>query len=479
MHRRQPTYRQVSALTTCLLLFFIPFSPAMADRTKEKLSQQLLDALELRAPGRGAAAFLLPDSDDFAAIPQDPNNPITAAKVRLGQLLFHETAFGTETPAPDRSETYSCATCHHAAAGFKSGATQGVGDGGSGFARDGKRRRLASGIDADAPEGHVNKPDFQPVTSPTALNAAYQDVMLWDGSLGNTNGGINSIAAKLYEVGPPDLHVNAFGLSGLETQVLAGTRVHRLRFDKGSILQTNNQYRRLYNKAYPDDHTGYIPAESSATPEALGAAKAIAAYERTLLANRAPFQQWLRGKEWAMSKRQLKGALLFFGKANCVSCHTGPALSSAVGASDDQIFFNVGFKNLNTNKKHIHGTVSEGVSRGRGNFTGNPNDDYKFKVTPLYNLKDTRVFGHGASFRTIRQLLRYKNRGKPQRRDTRNLAAGFRPLNLSYRELGQLETFLKSALYDAYLHRYQPRNIPSGNCFPAADFKSALDLRCW
>ena len=35
--------------------------------------------------------------------------------------------------------------------------------------------------------------DVQPVTSPTVLNVAYQDVMLWNGALGNsTNGIINA-----------------------------------------------------------------------------------------------------------------------------------------------------------------------------------------------------------------------------------------------------------------------------------------------
>jgi cytochrome c peroxidase len=37
------------------------------------------------------AAYRLPDSDDFASIPQDPKNPLTTEKVELGKLLFHES----------------------------------------------------------------------------------------------------------------------------------------------------------------------------------------------------------------------------------------------------------------------------------------------------------------------------------------------------------------------------------------------------
>lgn len=480
MQRTQTCYEQWLTATLLLLLLLSLPGTTSANNNHHDLSQQLKSALRLHAPAKGPAAFLLPNERNYRAIPQDRiNNPITPAKVRLGKLLFHETGVGTETTSAERTETYSCATCHHAGAGFKSGIVQGIGDGGHGFARKGSKRRMAKGMNPEAPDGDPSKPDIQPVTSPAALNAAYQNVMLWDGALGNANGSVNSGAANLFTVGPPELKVNEFGLHGLETQVLAGTRVHRLRFDNKSILQTNKHYKRLYRRAFPDGDTGYIPPDSKVTPEALGAAKAIAAYERTLLANRAPFQRWLRGKRNAMTTKQLKGALLFFGKANCVSCHTGPALSSAVGANETDMFFNVGFKDLDTRRKNIHGTVPEDVRRGRGNFTGKPKDDFKFKIPQLYNLKDTSVFGHGGSFKSIKQVLLYKNRGKPQKRNTRNLADEFQPLGLNSRELRELEAFLKTALYDPHLSRYQPRSIPSGNCFPAGDIKSAIDLRCW
>ncbi|MEM7258001.1 MAG: cytochrome c peroxidase [Pseudomonadota bacterium] len=462
-----------------LLSYVIPGVSSASGNSHKQLSTQLNQLLKKLEPGKGKNAFRLPDSHQYRQIPQDRNNRITAAKVRLGKLLFHETAVGTEATADDRVETYSCATCHHAAAGFKAGIPQGIGDGGSGFANKGSKRRLAAGMNPDAADNHPDKPDLQPVTSPAALNAAYQPVMLWDGSLGNGQEGINRGAAKLNVVGPPGVMVNAFGLAGLESQVLAGTRVHRLRFDKNSILQTNKTYKRLYKKAFPNGYTGHIPGGSIVTPEALGAAKAIAAYERTILANKAPFQRWIRGKRSAMTTAQLRGALLFFGeKGNCVSCHTGPALSSAPDAVADDMFFSVGFDDFDLNNSRIFGSVSDEVKRGRGNFTGNASDNFKFKVPQLYNLKDTKVFGHGASFSSIGAVIRYKNKAVPQKH-TRNLAHNFVPLHLNQREIRDLTNFVSNALYDPRLKRYQPRRLPSGNCFPAGDFQSALDLRCW
>jgi cytochrome c peroxidase len=36
--------------------------------------------------------YIMPESDDYASLPnQDPKNPVTEAKVRLGNMLFFET----------------------------------------------------------------------------------------------------------------------------------------------------------------------------------------------------------------------------------------------------------------------------------------------------------------------------------------------------------------------------------------------------
>ncbi len=92
-------------LVTLDILLSVPVGTVLSCERQRDLSEQLLELLELRAAGQGADAFLLPDSGDYAAIPQDPDNPITYAKVKLGKFLFHETGVGTETPSAERSET--------------------------------------------------------------------------------------------------------------------------------------------------------------------------------------------------------------------------------------------------------------------------------------------------------------------------------------------------------------------------------------
>ena len=449
-----------------------------AAETRQAIESELVALLESRSRGGGLADFVLPESDALERIPQDPLNPLTPEKVALGRLLFHDTAVGTASPAPDRRGTYGCASCHHDRAGFKSGLPQGIADGGSGFGRRGERRRLAHGADAAARDGDPLKPDFQPVATPTALNVAYQDAMLWTGALGGRAGGVNDGIAGRVDAGPAGLMVNRFGLSGIETQALAGTRTHRLSFDAGSIVHTDPLYRSLYAAAFPDGDTGAIPPGSEVSAEALGAAKAIAAFERTLLANRAPFQRWLRGERRAMTLRQLRGARLFFGKAGCVGCHTGPALSSWPDADASEVFFAVGFADLDPRRPRVHGTVPDADSRGRGGFTGDPSDDYKVKVPQLYNVADSRAIGHGASFSSVRQVIRYKNTGVAQNGHGTNLSSGFVPLGLRGDEITDLTRFVSGALRDPALARYRPATLPSGNCTPVADFRSALQLGC-
>ena len=211
--------------------------------------------------------------------------------------------------------------------------------------------------------------------------------------------------------------------SGVETQAAAAIGVHRL--------------------------TGIEDVTS--------AAQSMAAYERTVLTNRAPFQKWLRGDKTAMTDNQLKGAQLFFGDAGCSNCHTGPALSSRQYAPADEVFMAVGFADLDA-MNFIVGEVSENVRKGRGGFTKQDLDNYKFKIPTLYNLRDTNIFGHGASFASVRQVVEYKNNAIPQADiPTEYQDYRFTPLGLTEEEIDILVDFLENSLYDTELNRYSPQ----------------------
>ena len=85
------------------------------DSNINSLDQRLQNRLEALS-SEGLDYFVLPSSTDFNKIPQDPNNPITQEKVDLGKLLYHETGLAVDPMHPEAEGTFSCATCHFAAA---------------------------------------------------------------------------------------------------------------------------------------------------------------------------------------------------------------------------------------------------------------------------------------------------------------------------------------------------------------------------
>ncbi len=420
------------------------------DMMQSELDQRLTAVLAAAAP-EGKAAFLLPESNDYANIPQDPNNPISGIKVVLGKLLFHETGIALSPMDLGNMGKFSCASCHFAEAGFQAARFQGIGEGGDGFFR----REVANGFP-------TNLLDVQPIRTPSAMNVAYQDVMLWNGQFGAT--GTNAGTETGWTEGTPKFN-NYLGFQGVETQAIAGLGVHRLVIDRAFMDEKG--YTPLFEAAFPE-----LPdAEKVST---VTGALAIAAYERTLLANQSPWQRWLRGQSSQMSEDEKLGAILFFGKAGCVSCHSGPSLASmsfhAIGMEDLDLCPEPTFGTNPTNTEHL----------GRGGFTGNPSEYYRFKTPQLYNLTDSPFFGHGASFRSVKEVIRYKNAAVAEnnRVPAPALSPLFTPLNLSEVEIEQLTLFLERSLHDNQLSRYVPAAILSGNCFPNNDLGSRQDIGC-
>ncbi len=448
------TFRQIQRLALCLVMSGLLVGCDLfskGDDSDPSLDELLEETLAAAAPGQGMDAFVLPESDDFASIPQDPNNPVTAKKVELGQLLYHETGLLTNPTRPEGLYSASCASCHHAAAGFQAGIIQGVGEGGRGFGTDGSQR-------VNDPNYALEELDVQPIRTPSAMNGAYQIVNLWNGQFGAT--GPNAGTEDRWTPGTP-IATNELGYEGLETQAIGGLAVHRMGLIDSSLAVTHPTYTTLFAEAFPGqpidrEHTGL----------------AIAAFERTMLSNQAPFQLWLRGNKNAMTDAEKRGAMLFADKAGCVDCHNGPALSSMT-------FYALGMNNLDG--PGVYGDFSQAEANlGRASFTGRAEDEYKFKTPQLYNLVDSPFYGHGGNFRSVREIVEYKNAGVPQNAEVPagQLAPQFQPLGLTQDEISDLVAFIEGGLYDPNLSRYVPASIPSGNCLVVNDTQSQADLGC-
>lgn len=436
-----------------LFSFLILLTIASCSPFENGLDDELRFNINASVNSKGARAYIFPSSSDLAAIPQDPQNPLTAKKVELGRMLFHETVFSTVGKFDDLAGTYSCASCHHVAAGFQAGMRQGIGDGGVGFGTAGEGRKM----DIMAAEKDV---DVQPLRSPSAMNLAYQPNLLWNGQFGAT--AVNIGTEGEWTDGTPKA-VNKLGYEGLETQAIAGLEVHRMDYTAEAIAA--NGY-----KAYFDEALGDLPEDRRYSAE--GAGQAIAAYERTLLASQAPFQRWLKGDLGAMTEAQKEGANLFFTKAECTNCHYGAAMAAmefhAIGMGDFDESDVLNFKSDDPSKL------------GRGSFTKRDEDNYKFKVPQLYNLKDSPFYGHGGSFTSIREVIEYKNAALAQSGEVEEerLSSYFKPLKLSSHEVDLLVDFIENALYDPSLDRYLPESVLSNSCFPNNDFLSKKELGC-
>lgn len=416
-----------------------------------KTDTELNELLLKRAINNDKSFFILPDSNDFSKIPQDRNNTITEDKVALGRLLFHETALAQNPKHNSGVGTYSCASCHHAKAGFQSCKKQGIGDGGSGFGFSGELRTLATNYT----EENV---DVQPIKSPSILNGAYQKVTLWNGQFGAT--GMNSGTQSEWTVGTPK-ETNNLGFEGLETQAIAGLTVHRLEIN--TTLITNLGYKALFDKAFPN-------VNENERYSIKNAGLAIAAYERTVVANEAPFQKWLKGDTGAMSEDEKKGAVLFFDKGKCFQCHSGPSLNSME-------FVALGMKDLEGNDV-LGNPVDKATKKGRGGFTKNPEDDYKFKIPQLYSVKYNGFYGHGSSFKTVKEIVEYKNKAIKENINVpdNSLDNRFIPLNLSEKEINLITLFVEKSLDDKNLNRYTPDKVLSNNCIPNNDLQSQEDI---
>jgi len=441
---------KTSLLISTLCAFVIITACSDLDRGPD---DELRFVINTAPNSRGLSSFRMPLSDQLSSIPQDPQNPLTADKVRLGQLLFHEPGFGTVGEFSEMSQTYSCASCHHAEAGFQANVVQGIGDGGIGFGMSGEGRQVDLFVE-------MSKVDVQPLRSPSAMNVAYQTNMLWNGQFGATAANVGTESEWPME-GP--IATNRLGYEGVETQAIAGLTVHRHLVDVASVSDLG--YREMFDKAFPE-----FDASERYSNETAGLA--IAPFERTILANNSPFQRWLRGGSSWMSDAQKEGARLFFTKGRCIDCHNGPGLANmefhAIGLNDFDPADVVNF-------------MSDDPSRlGRGGFTKRTEDEYKFKVPQLYNLKDSPFLGHGASFRSVRDIIAFKNVGEAEnsRVPKDQLSPLFQPLGLTDEEVDLIADFVENALYDPSLSRYLPTTLPSAMCFPNNDWKSREDLGC-
>lgn len=94
----------------------------------------------------------------------------------------------------------------------------------------------------------------------------------------------------------------------------------------------------------------------------------------------------------ALTDEELRGAQLFYGKGKCSNCHSGPYLT-------DFNFHAVPFPQIGFGKNGF------GIDYGRFNVTHDPDDLYRFRTPPLFNVEKTAPYGHSGSVLTMREAV--------------------------------------------------------------------------
>lgn len=435
-------------------LFF--FTACESDQVIEtNLDASLVEAIENASTDGTIDYFRLPDADDYSSIPHPALNPMTPEKVELGKLLFFEPAVGLDPFHEEGRATYTCGTCHLPSAGFRQGnVPQGVADGGLGLGVNGEGR-VKNPLYAD------DELDVQNIRPLSVLNVAFVPNTFWNGQWGAND--LNAGRQDLYGTYLPETELNHEGMTAMETQNIVGLETHRMLYNPQIVDSLG--YKELFDKSFPEFHESQRYSRRTAS-------FALSTYLRSLIADRAPFQRWLRGDYKAMTDQEKRGALVFFDKGNCSACHSEKNLGS-------NRFFAIGVNDLDMIPTYLRDPNSS-KNLGRGSFTGNPEDMFKFKVPQLYNVGETPFFFHGSSKTSLEEVVEYFNQAIPEnpRVPKEQIAAQFRPLNLTEQEKEDLVAFLRNGLRDPDLERYAPEHVYSGLCFPNNDERARYDMGC-
>ena len=273
-------------------------------------------------------------------------------------------------PRLSGSQWISCASCHNPGLGWSDGLPTAVGDG---------MKTL-------------------PRATPTIVNVAYNRIQMWDGR------------AKTLEdqaLGP----IMAEGEMRQSMPVL----LTRLRGIPG--------YVDMFERAYPGE---------GVSEKTL--AKAIATFERTVIAKDAPFDRWVKGEANAISAAAKRGFALFEGKANCVACHQGYNFT-------DDGFHNIGLKPTPNQPQDLGRYTQRRVNLLKG----------AFKTPTLRDVALTGPYMHNGAYRTLEDVVEHYNRGG----DTKdNLDPNMGPLDLSVRERADLVEFMKALTGDPLVITY-------------------------
>ena len=392
----------------------------------------------------------------------------------LGRNLFHDPVVGL-------NNDNSCSGCHSATAGF--GDTQSI--------AIGIENNLIVGPDRTGPRNQRR--------TPMAANTALFPNLMWNSRFAalsfdpfdNNLGFMFPLPEGLTLSDKSHLLVAQAFIPPTERVEAAGFVFPGDNFDlRAEVIRRINEvaeYRKLFGKIYPE-----VKAGGPITYDMF--AQAIAEFEFTLVFANAPLDRFARGEKNAMTDDEKRGALLFFGSANCVACHAVSGQSSEM-FSDFQTHV-VGVPQIAPEPGNpAAGNVTfdgpgQNEDFGLEQVTFNSNDRYKFRTSPIRNVAVQPTFFHNGAFTRLEDAIRFHLNAAGLAPSYDPAAAGVAPdlrgptgpigpvlarldpalaapINLTNEEFRRLLDFVGNALLDPKakpqnLRKLIPARVPSG-----------------
>jgi cytochrome c peroxidase len=302
---------------------------------------------------------------------------MSSAKVALGRRLFHETRLSS-------TGRYACASCHRPELAFTDGRPQALGA-----------------------TGETVKHGAMSLT-----NVAYDPALTW------SDARVHSLESQMRR---PlfNRHPVEMGLAGARGRTL-------------EALSADPAYRELFAAAFPID----------AAPISMDhVIKSIAAFERTLISGRSPFDRYVFDDDrTALTDAAKRGMTLFFStRVGCAQCHSGLNFSGPSRYEGERranaLFANTGLYDVDGRGSYPPN------DRGLIDVTHRTADMGKFRVPTLRNVALTAPYMHDGSLATLEAVIDHYARAAPNRphQDSR-----LRPFSLSATERADLVAFLQS-----------------------------------
>ncbi|HTK86988.1 MAG TPA: cytochrome c peroxidase [Nitrospiraceae bacterium] len=212
--------------------------------------------------------------------------------------------------------------------------------------------------------------------------------------------------AQLWHGRSPSLEAQA--LNPLHKPVRMGMPSYEAEIQK---LNAIAGYRMLFRQAFNADVT------------LDGIAKAIAAFERTILSGNSPADRFDIGGDENASECAKRGLALFQSKGRCARCHSGFNFT-------DELFHNLGID-----------WDTDLIDVGRYKVSKDPEDIGAFKTPTLREIARTAPYMHDGRFATLEEVIEFYNTGGTQNPHLSNLMI---PLNLTAQEKTDLVEYLRS-----------------------------------